>query len=114
MFVRRPGEGLTGVSSEQAILRMSPDILEHAARDVLACYACLRRGLTIQSLGNHGGFSGARLWRVADDGEPLCLRAWPSREADARRLQSIHHLQSLARDRGLVCIPKVYATADGS
>jgi len=46
-----------------------------------------------ESLGNAGGFSGARLWRVDTGEEQFCLRAWP-REQNSERLHWMHRVLS--------------------
>jgi homoserine kinase type II len=77
------------------------------AREVLHRYAAgLGRGRLI-ALGNAGGFSGARLWRVECDGMTWCLKAWPSDSSTASRLAQIHRLMHIARDRGLHFVPAV-------
>jgi Ser/Thr protein kinase RdoA (MazF antagonist) len=64
-------------------------------------------------LGNAGGFSGARLWRVDSLAGRLCLRAWPSRESSAQRLSQIHRLMVLASEAGLRFVPVVLVTSAG-
>ena len=51
--------------------------LESWAHEVLTHYPAMLRG-TLTSLGNHGGFSGARLWRLDTAGGSYCLKAWPA------------------------------------
>jgi Ser/Thr protein kinase RdoA (MazF antagonist) len=63
-------------------------------------------------LGNHGGFSGARLWRAEWLGGALCLRAWPA-DVSRHRLESIHHLIDKARQAGLIFVPAIYRTSSG-
>jgi Ser/Thr protein kinase RdoA (MazF antagonist) len=64
----------------------------------------------VRALGNHGGFSGARLWRLKTDAEELCLRAWPSGGMTADRLTGIHALLRQAAATGLDFIPQPYVT----
>jgi Ser/Thr protein kinase RdoA (MazF antagonist) len=59
------------------------------------------------ALGNHGGFSGARLWRVEAGGDSFCLRAWPFRDPDPQRLRWLHHLMAAARAAGLTFVPRL-------
>jgi Ser/Thr protein kinase RdoA (MazF antagonist) len=61
------------------------------------------------ALGNRGGFSGARLWRVAS----LCLRAWPEQVSPVR-LSFIHEEMIRAAAQGLEFVPKVHVTRAGS
>lgn len=63
-------------------------------------------------LGNHGGFSGAFIWRIDNPAQTLCLRAWPPHETWPRLLFR-HRLMSLARQRGLSFVPAIFATQDG-
>jgi Ser/Thr protein kinase RdoA (MazF antagonist) len=63
------------------------------------------------ALGNHGGFSGAHLWRgrTADGSAELCLRAWPH-GATAGQLALVHGLMSRTR---LSFVPRVWAMTQG-
>src|SRR5579864_719561 len=88
---------------------MLPDALERAAAEVLRRYPARCRG-DLHALGNRGGFSGARLWRVAG----RCLRAWPPDDSFPARLDHIHHLMTQARDAGLSFVPRVERTVDRS
>src|SRR5437868_1677831 len=56
-------------------------------------------------LGNHGGFSGARLWRVEAGGASFCLRAWPPGDPTPERLRWLHDLTAAARAAGLAFVP---------
>src|SRR5436309_14238526 len=87
--------------------------VDHAAHAVLARYPAPLRPRNILSLGNRGGFSGARLWRADSAAGPLCLRAWPAHET-AERLAFRHALVRAALDAGLTFVPALYAAADGS
>jgi homoserine kinase type II len=64
-------------------------------------------------LGNRGGFSGARLWRVEAAGQAFCLRAWPQSQSDPSRLDFLHGLMRQARSAGLAFVPGVIAASDG-
>jgi Ser/Thr protein kinase RdoA (MazF antagonist) len=46
---------------------------------------------TIEPLGNAGGWSGSRLWRLTNSaGDRFCLRRWPAEHPTAERLRLIH------------------------
>jgi Ser/Thr protein kinase RdoA (MazF antagonist) len=62
-----------------------------------------------QPLGNHGGFSGARLWRI---GDAFCLRAGPPAQ-DPTHLAFVHRLMNSARRNGLHFVPTVFAATNG-
>jgi Ser/Thr protein kinase RdoA (MazF antagonist) len=79
---------------------------------VLARYPAPLRGLLV-ALGNRGGFSGARLWRVHTRGGDLCLRGWPAGEP-ATRVLARHALMKAARDTGLTFVPAVLAASGGT
>ena len=49
-----------------------PTPLDWAAREVLARYPAFLRRSPPLPLGNRGGFSGARLWRVETAGQAFC------------------------------------------
>jgi Ser/Thr protein kinase RdoA (MazF antagonist) len=85
--------------------------LDEAVSSVLAQYPSARRR-QVTALGNHGGFSGARLWRVGSEAlGSLALRAWPH-SAEAARLVAIHRLQQAAASR-LSFIPTLIPSASG-
>ena len=84
---------------------------DHLVEQVLSHYpAPLRQG-QLQSLGNLGGFSGARLWCLRDNAGSLRIRAWPVDASLPERLRLIHHLMDMARSAGLAFVPSVYRTA---
>jgi Ser/Thr protein kinase RdoA (MazF antagonist) len=88
--------------------------LDWAARVVLAHFVGPCSGERLHFLGNRGGFSGARLWRLDGDGGPFCLRAWLPGAATPDRLMRIHRLMSAARQAGLAFVPAVLPTMTGS
>src|SRR5258708_1895676 len=77
---------------------------------VLAWYPAPLRDGSVVPLGNHGGFSGAGLWRI---GDAVCLRASPP-SADPSPVAAGHRLMILARRSGLSFVPTVFAALDGS
>lgn len=80
--------------------------------EVLRHYPALA-GARLTPLGNRGGFSGARLWRVEAAGAAFCLRRWPVDGPDADRLHWIHQLMRRGRDAGLAFVPAPLQTAEG-
>ena len=93
---------------------MSPLSLDAAARQVLDRYPLLLPGRSLLALGNRGGFSGARLWRIEGPAGDVCLRAWPPNEATPERLSDIHRLMITARKYGLHFVPAVFVTGAGA
>jgi homoserine kinase type II len=93
---------------------MSSASLDLTAQAVLDRYRFAVPGMTLNHLGNRGGFSGARLWRLEGRGGPYCLRAWPPTLMTGERLAGIHRLMTAARDSGLTFVPAVFATPQGS
>jgi hypothetical protein len=87
--------------------------LDLAAREVLQRYYSWPRAVSVTALGNGGGFSGARLWRVDCRGGPLCLRAWPEVMA-ADALTYLHRLIAQANGCGLDFIPTIHAAVRGT
>jgi homoserine kinase type II len=87
--------------------------LDSAATAVLARYPSFCRQGTFTPLGNHGGFSGAALWRIDGPAESMCLRVWPPHET-WQRLRFRHRLMSLARQSGLTFVPTIFLTFDGA
>jgi homoserine kinase type II len=58
-----------------------------------------------EPLGNYGGFSGARLWRISTTRGDLCLKAWPPGGMTPERHREIVRLLRHARAAGLAFIP---------
>ncbi len=93
--------------------RMAVPLPDADVRRILTGYPAMLRGPGVD-LGNYGGFSGARLWRIECGGGTLCLRAWPTPGPPAKRLQLIHRLMRRAREAGLEFVPAVFPTAAGA
>lgn len=87
--------------------------LEQAARDVVRHFGLDLSVWRLHQLGNAGGFSGSRLWRLEhqDGRETLCLRAWPE-GFSGERLRFIHAVIDHAAAR-LSFVPQVRRTAAG-
>ena len=92
---------------------MSPDFLNAAAMEVLQKYSRLLWSGSPRPLGNHGGFSGARLWRVDGPAGALCLRAWPP-DFSPQRLSFIHLCMAAAKGAGLPFAPRVFSSLTGT
>jgi Ser/Thr protein kinase RdoA (MazF antagonist) len=90
---------------------MSADPLDLAAAEVLTRYPAALFAGAPAALGGHGGFSGARLWRLAGAAGTLCLRAWPPGQT-ADRLAFIHRLTARANAAGLAFVPRSFPTRD--
>jgi Ser/Thr protein kinase RdoA (MazF antagonist) len=88
--------------------------LDPAAAEVLRRYPIIRPGEIPVALGNRGGFSGARLWRVEGMTTAYCLRAWPPGDPAPERLNWIHGLMQRARDVGLDFVPAIAKTCQGT
>jgi len=93
---------------------MSSASLAAAARNALRSYSIATGASSLRDVGNNGGFSGARLWRVETSGRQLCLRAWPAGGTTPERLRILHELMKRARESGLAYVPGVFAAADGT
>ncbi len=69
------------------------DHLDDEAREVASRYDAGRRSVTCESLGNRGGLSGSRLWRLRTappaPGE-FCLKRWPATHPTRQQLTWIH------------------------
>lgn len=88
--------------------------LDQIARPVLGHYPLPLRDFTLIPLGNSGGFSGARLWRVEGDAGRFCLRAWPSGGPTPERLHILHRWMHRAREAELPFVPKVINNTRGT
>ncbi len=93
---------------------MDPSSLDQAAASVLRGYAAPRAGCRLVALGNAGGFSGARLWRVETAAGALCLRAWPPGDPPPERLREVHGWMRAATDAGLAFVPTILQTDAGA
>lgn len=82
------------------------------AREVLRRYPAEFARATLTPLGNAGGFSGARVWRVEHNSDAWCLKAWPTTGPSPARLAAIHRRMQAARRAGLSFVPLVCATRD--
>jgi Ser/Thr protein kinase RdoA (MazF antagonist) len=80
-------------------------------RDLLAVLAYYALDATavrrIQPIGNAGGWSGSRLWRVTNqNGGETCLRRWPQEHPTPDRLRFIHGvLHQVAQNLPVVAAP---------
>jgi Ser/Thr protein kinase RdoA (MazF antagonist) len=92
---------------------MASPPLDAVAKKVLENYPFLTGTSTPFPLGNFGGFSGARLWRVDGTAGCWCLRAWPPDYPNSEQLTTIHGLMRLAREKGLLFVPTVLSTHQG-
>lgn len=86
--------------------------MDEAARDVCQAYPVTQGGCQLHPLGNAGGFSGARLWRVETQAGWLCLRAWPERGHSPATLVPVHNLMQQAA-RSLPFVPRLATTHSG-
>jgi homoserine kinase type II len=93
---------------------MSSANLDAAARTVLQHYPPALGIGELAPLGNHGGFSGASVWRVESAAGPLCLKAWPPLGGSGAFLSTIHDLMARARTDGLEFIPRPLAALGNS
>jgi homoserine kinase type II len=79
-----------------------------SAAQVLSHYPAPLHG-PIVSLGNHGGFSGALLFRIEAPAGPFCLRGWPA-FVEKEQLDFVHALLRRACDAGLDFVPRAMLT----
>ena len=91
---------------------MFVETLERAADSVLSRYPLPASERA--SLGNAGGFSGARLWKITSAAGTYCLKAWPADRFPAERLVRMHSWMISARSSDLRFVPNVIHAADGS
>jgi Ser/Thr protein kinase RdoA (MazF antagonist) len=71
---------------------------------------------SVTPLGNRGGFSGARLWKVDSRAGAFALKAWPegSFQQNLHALRYRHGLMHEARKGGLSFVPAVQQTRAGT
>src|SRR6516225_8343215 len=92
---------------------MSDDSFQLPVRKVLSYYPAHLQPRMIAYLGNRGGFSGARLWRVQCQLGDVCLRAWPA-HVTRESLTSQHEWMRQARAAGLTFVPLVHTSLAGT
>jgi homoserine kinase type II len=93
---------------------MRPLSLDSIAHTVIAAYPAFVADSGAISLGNHGGFSGAAIWRLEGAAGTLCLRAWPTGDPTPERLNWIHALMDQAWQAGLRFVPALIASRHGT
>ncbi len=81
---------------------------------VLDAWAASRRALSVESLANAGGFSGARFWRIDTPVGMCCLRRWPCEHPDPNRLAWIHAVLQHAARHGFDRLPLPLTTDQGA
>jgi Ser/Thr protein kinase RdoA (MazF antagonist) len=85
--------------------------MESSPHEILSHYPALLRGALV-FLGNHGGFSGAQLWRLDTCGGSYCLKAWPPNWRSPQELAWIHGL--MTQVSVLPWMPRVAPTSAGT
>lgn len=65
-------------------------------------------------LGNSGGFSGARIWRVVTEFGDFALRRWPNPVLPEARIRGLHRLLSYLRREGLTCLSVPLPAREGA
>jgi Ser/Thr protein kinase RdoA (MazF antagonist) len=76
-------------------------------------FAAALRPTWVEALGNHGGFSGARLWRVHAPAGRFCLRAWPPGQPGPGAIDFMHGLLDHLSRQGIRFVPAPLRTIDG-
>src|SRR5262249_8200329 len=88
-------------------------LMNAVVSQVLGCYVRAQSGWRTEALGNRGGFSGARIWRVHTPAGALCLRAGGPAQT-REHLAGRHRLMHLARQAGHSFVPAVLPTLAGT
>jgi homoserine kinase type II len=87
---------------------------QNELESIWAKYSDAYSPTSIEYLGNHGGFSGARLWRLQSGAGRLCLRAWPRESPNEAQLAFIHKTLLRVQSRGVEFVPAPFQTRDGA
>jgi hypothetical protein len=85
--------------------------IQSLAEKIVERFTDVPRG-TLIYLGNHGGFSGSKLWRLDAPDRTYALKAWPADGRSPADLAWIHGL--LMQARALPWLPCVQRTSDGA
>jgi Ser/Thr protein kinase RdoA (MazF antagonist) len=88
--------------------------VEGSIAAVVAQFPEVEPAAQIESLGNAGGFSGARFWRFSARGRLWCLRRWPAEHPSPRRLCFIHAVLRMAARNGCHFVPAPQTTHEGA
>jgi Ser/Thr protein kinase RdoA (MazF antagonist) len=67
----------------------------------------------VTALGNAGGFSGAKFWRIDLSRRALCMRRWPREHPDVDRLSWMHQVLRHVHGAGVQVVPVPYVTRAG-
>jgi len=84
-----------------------------AVLSVLSRFDMVVSAEEIDSLGNAGGFSGARIWKFASNQAIWCLRRWPTEHPDEQHLAWVHQTLLRAVAGGIKFVPVPHATQTG-
>ncbi len=84
---------------------------DRVVQRVLSAYPPPVRPGRIEPLGNAGGFSGARFWRITSPHGQWCLRQWPAEHPTPDRLCFIHAVLRFAWEQGFRRVPVPLPTA---
>ena len=85
-------------------------------RSLLAAFypAWISANAVIRSLGNAGGFSGARFWRIESGGSSYVLRRWPeSATGSMSRIRWSHDVLREANNNGCQFVPVPLTASNG-
>lgn len=85
--------------------------MQNPPAEVIAQYAW-GGGFRVRPLGGHGGFSGARIWRITDALGVYCLKRWPT-ETSVAWLAWTHDLLNRAHAAELRFVPRPLPTIRG-
>ena len=78
---------------------------ERTVRTILDRWRLPGKVERLESLGNAGGFSGSRLWRVETADSAFCLRRWPPAHPTPERLDWIHRVLRRVVTSGCTFVP---------
>ena len=87
---------------------------DSTARVVLARYVPQVIPLRFEAQGNHGGFSGAAIWRVETAAGDFALRRWPRPGLPRERIAGLHRLLEHLRREGLTFVAVPLTASDGA
>ncbi len=80
---------------------------------VLSLYDVQYRPLQVEIPSETGGFSGARIVRIASPAGVFCLRRWPDRSLPCERMLGLHRLLKTVSESGVTQVAVPVAAHDG-